>query len=188
MFPFDLQAKMAEAWFGAAAAGFAAAGAIASQSPMPWLPRPQPSALGYWFPAVTPTTSTWPWAPWLSGFGGGQSWWQLPSPLSFYGSDWTRMFTYGSHLSSWPMPYPNWTAAFPLAQPFAAFSFFTPLARPTPTLPYFPTPTETAAMFAASYRTATGHATAAMFDAMTPRPTGWSDSAWKMTPMSIFAL
>lgn len=182
MFPFAMQARMVEAWFDAAAASFAMAstiGSAAARSADPWLSGGRPSyAFGSWGPALN---SAWPWS-WLSGFGpqATSSWNQWP--FSFYGGDWMRAFTYGLPLGGWPSAQP-WTMGF-LMPSYSAF--LTPFG--TQPINVFATPAETAVRFAASYRTATGHATAAMFDALTPRPTGWSDAAWKMTPMSMFAL
>jgi len=185
VFPFAMQAKLVEAWFEAAAASFAVAGsmgATAARSFDPWMPDARRSyALSYWGPVLTPG-SAWPWS-WFAGFGSplAASWWQFP--LSFYG-DWTRAFAYGAPSSGWLMSPPALTAAFPLAQSYSAL--LTPFAPTSQRLTYLPTPADTAALFAASYRTASGHATAAMFDALMPRPASWTAAPWKLSPVWMF--
>ena len=80
MFPFAMQAKLAEAWLDAAAAGFAMAGsmgAAASRGFDPLLPSARPSyAFSFWTPVMTPA-SAWPWS-WFTGFGSPAptNWWR----------------------------------------------------------------------------------------------------------------
>ncbi|MET0569575.1 MAG: hypothetical protein ABWZ74_10900 [Hyphomicrobiaceae bacterium] len=184
MFPFTMQTKLAEAWLDAAAASFALAGsmgAAAARGFNPRLPGAHPSyAFSFWTPVMTPV-SAWPWS-WFAGFGSPAptNWWQ--APLSFYG-DWMRTFTYGATANGWLMSPQAWTAAFPLARSYSAF--LTPFALTSPQ--YFPSPADTASMIAASYRTASGHATAAMFDALMPRQTSWTSASWKHSPAWMFA-
>lgn len=176
MFPFAMQAKLAEAWFEAAAAGFAMAGSMgtaAARSLHPWLPgAPRPSyAFGSWGPVLNPA---WPWS-WLAGFGPQASWYQWP--MSFYG-DWTRAFSYGAPSNGWLASPRAWTT-FPQSLTYSAFLM--PFAQTSQ--PYFPVSADPSALFAASYRTASGHATAAMFDALMPRTVNWATAPWKLSPV-----
>jgi hypothetical protein len=179
-----MQAKLAEAWFDAAAAGFALAGsmgATAARSFDPWLPGTHPSyAFSLWAPVMTPAASAWPWS-WFAGFGSPAptTWWQ--APLSFYGN-WMRAFSYAAPSNRWLMSPQAWTMAYPLAQSYSAM--LAPFALTSPA--YLPSPAATASMIAASYRTASGHATATIFDALMPRPASWTSPSWTHSPAWMF--
>ena len=182
MFPFEMQARFAEAWLEAAAASFAMAGSMgtaAARSLEPWMPGARPSyAFSFWTPLAQPAP-VWPWS-WFAGFPApaAANWWQ---PMSFYG-DWMRAFTYAAPSNGWFMSPQAWTAAFPLARPYSAF--LTPFALTSP--PYFPSAVDAGALFAASYRTASGHATAAIFDALMPRQANWTTAPWQLSPAWMF--
>lgn len=185
MFPFAMQAKLAEAWLDAAATGFAMAGsmgATAARSFDPWSGTHSSYAFSLWAPMMKPAP-VWPWSC-FAGFGmpAPANWWQMP--WSFYG-DWMRAFAYAAPSSGWPMSPQAWTATFPLAQSYSAF--LTPFVPSSPRLTYFPASADPTALFATSYRTASGHATAAMFDALMPRPASWTAAMpWNLSPAWMF--
>jgi hypothetical protein len=183
VFPFAMQAKLAEAWFDAAAASFAMAGsmgAAAARSLDPWLPGMRQSyAFSAWTPGLS-SAPVWPWG-WVAGFGSPSVAALWPTPLSFYG-DWMRAFSYSAPSGGWLMSPQAWTAAFPLARSYSAL--LAPLAFAAPQ--YFPSPAETGALIAASYRTASGHATASIFDALMPRQPSWSSAPWRLSPAWMF--
>lgn len=171
MFPFAMQARLAQTWLDAAATGFAIAGSMgtaAVRNLEPWLPAARPSyAFGFWAPLAQPA-SVWPWSC-FAGFTPppATSWWQLP--LSFYG-DWMRAVSYAASSSGY-LPAQAWSATFPLPQPYSAL--LTPFTLTSPA--------DASAVIVASYRTAGGHATAAMFDAFMPRQSHWATAPWRLS-------
>ena len=166
MFPFDLQVKLARTWFDAAASGFAAMGALAApppRNPYAWLAPAAPMPGSFW---GVPSFAN-PWA-WMSGSASG-GWWQMPMP--FY-ANWSGPLGFGMTGAGWPSAYRTWAGMF---QPPTAFSIFAPSPwQPgvSITLPIAETAAvaiETMKFIEASYRTAGGHAAAAIFQAMEPR-------------------
>lgn len=162
MFPFVLQARLVEAWLGASAAGFAMAGAMgatAARGLEAWAPGARRGAAEH----------VWgPW-PWFAGFGTPPTtyWWQVPTSFS-------------APSSVFLGPMGAWSGGFPIP---AWYGFFPPALRP---LTFFPTQADPTALFAATYRTASGHATATMFDALMPQTGHWSTAAWKLSPAWMF--
>jgi hypothetical protein len=166
MFPFDLQAKLAQTWFDAAASGFAALSALASppRNHYSWLApaAAMPMAGGIWGASN-------PWA-WMTGASRG--WWEMPMP--FY-ANWSGPLGFGMAPNGWPSPYGTWAGMFRTATtPFSMFAP-SPWQQGAPiVLPIAETTAvavETIKLIEASYRTASGHATAAIFRAMEPPQT-----------------
>ncbi|NJO23922.1 MAG: hypothetical protein HC868_14600 [Sphingomonadales bacterium] len=161
MFPFDIQAKLAQTWFDAAASGFAVMSALTTppRNPYPWLAPA--AAMPMWGVATNP------WS-WMTGSSRG--WWQMPVP--FY-ANWSGPLGFGMAGTGWPSAYRAWAGMF---QAPTAFSIFAPSpwhASAPITLPMLDATAvavETIKFVEASYRTAGGHATAAIFRAMEPRP------------------
>lgn len=181
MFPFDLQAKLAQTWFDAAAAGFAAMGSMATQGRNPWL-APQaamPMASNFWG-APSFTANPWDWMTRPS-----TAWWQTPMPFH---ANWSGPLGFGMAATTWPSAYRAWMG---LLQAPSAFSMFGASPwRPTVnmTWPQAPTVADTLALMGASYRTAGGHATAAIFRAMDPRAGQTRALPWMPVPFSSAAL
>lgn len=166
MFPFDLQAKLAQTWFDAAAAGFAAMGALAvppPRSPYSWLTPAAPLPSGFW---GVPSFAN-PWA-WMTGRA-STNWWQMPMP-PFY-ANWSGPLGFSMAGTGWPSAYSAWAGMFQAPTPFSMFGG-SPWQPGMPiTLPMAETAAiavETMKLIEASYRTAGGHATAAIFRAMEP--------------------
>ncbi|MFM9845931.1 MAG: hypothetical protein ACKVP3_02070 [Hyphomicrobiaceae bacterium] len=184
MFPFDLQAKLAQTWFDAAASGFAAMGALTTppRNPYPWLAPAATLPASFW---GMPSLASNPWAAWMTGSSRG--WWQMPMP--FYAS-WSGPLGFGMGGAGWPSAYRAWAGLF---QPPTAFSMFAPSPwqpQATITLPFTPAEAaaNTMALIEASYRTAGGHATAAIFRAMDPRAGQMRALSWTPMPFSAPAL
>lgn len=185
MFPFDLQAKLAQTWFDAAASGFAAMGALAApppRNPYSWLAPAAPMPSGFW---DVPSFAN-PWA-WMTGRASAAGWWQMPMP--FY-ANWSGPLGFGMAGAGWPSAYRAWAGMF---QPPTAFSMFTPppwQPQTNITLPFTPAAAaaNTMALIEASYRTAGGHATAAIFRAMDPRAGQMRALSWTPMPFSAPAL
>jgi hypothetical protein len=162
MFPFDLQAKLAQTWFDAAASGFAVLGALAAPPRRnPWFApaAAMPMAGDIWGTAN-------PWA-WMTGRA-STSWWQMPMP--FY-ANWSSPLGFGMAGAGWPSAYSAWAGMFQTPTPFSMFGG-SPWQPGVPiTFPMAETAAvavETMKLIEASYRTAGGHATAAIFRAMEP--------------------
>ncbi len=170
MFPFDLQAKLAQTWLDTAASGFALLGALtASPRPNPWFaPAPMPVAGDIWGVAN-------PWA-WMTAPSRG--WWQTPMP--FY-ANWSGPLGFGMTGTGWPSAYCAWAGMFQTPTPFSMFGG-SPWQPGMPiTLPMADTAAiavETIKLIEASYRTAGGHATAAIFRAMEPRAGRTRELTW----------
>jgi hypothetical protein len=160
MFPFDLQAKLAQTWFDAAASGFAALGALTAppRNPYSWLAPA--SAMPMWSATANP------WA-WMAGSSRG--WWQMPMPFC---ANWSGPLGFGMAATGWPSGYDAWAGLFRTPTPFSIFrlSQWQPGAPMTlPIAEATAVAVETIKFVEASYRTAGGHATAAIFRAMEPR-------------------
>ena len=159
MFPFDLQAKLARTWLDAAASGLATMSALTAPPRNPWFAPALPLGTMWGLPAANP------WS-WMTGSSRG--WWQMPMP--FY-ANWSGPLGFGAAGAGWPNAYRAWTDMF-RAPP--AFSMFVPSPWPASapiTLPFVETAAvaaETIKLIEASYRTASGHATAAILRAMEP--------------------
>lgn len=171
MFPFDLQAKLAQTWLDAAASGFAALSALASprRNHYTWLApaAAMPIAGGIWGASN-------PWA-WMSGASRG--WWEMPMP--FYGN-WSGPLGFGMASNGWSSPYGAWAGMFRAPAPFSMFAP-SPWSSSVPiVLPFAETAAvavETIKLIEASYRTAGGHATAAISRAM-ERPVQTRELTW----------
>jgi hypothetical protein len=108
-----------------------------------------------------------PWA-WMTGRA-STNWWQMPMP--FYGN-WSSPLGFGMAGTGWPSAYSAWAGMFQTPTPFSMFGG-SPWQPGVPiTFPMVETAAvavETMKFIEASYRTAGGHATAAIFRAMEPR-------------------
>ena len=175
MNPFEMQAKLTKAWFDAATAGLA----VASRGFNPWVSPSAPTAFSAFWEPLAPPTSVSPW-PWLTyGQPSAANWWQAPFPFATL--DWTRAFQFAHPATVWPMPYRTWADYFPGLTPFSMYS--RPKSVQEAALePMMSMVSETTAFFA-SYRTASGHATAAILRAMDPRAGQTRTMPW--TPMTL---
>ncbi len=159
MFPFDIQAKLAKTWFDAAASGFAAMSALTTPPRNPYAWFSPPAAMPMWGTAANP----WSWM-----MGSSRGWWQMPMP--FY-ANWSGPLGFGMAGTGWPSAYSAWAGMFQTPTTFSMFA-------PSPWHPSVPmtlpiaeataVAVETIKFVEASYRTAGGHATAAILRALEP--------------------
>ena len=163
MFPFDLQAKLAQTWFDAAASGFAALGSLVAPPRNPWFAPAAALPMGAFWNVPSPAANPWSWMT-----GSSRGWWPMPMP---FGANWFNPVGFGMAGAAWPSAYRAWGGMFPTPIPFSMFA-------PSPWQPGAPivlpmaetaaVAIETIKLIEASYRTAGGHATAAILRAMEP--------------------
>jgi hypothetical protein len=190
MNPFEMQTKLAQAWFDAATSMTASMTAAATSGLNPWSGfnpwaaslTPSSAFAAFWGPfnPLVPRSGDWVW-PGAFGAPAASAWWQAPFP--FAAADWTRGFRYTLPTTVWPFPQSTWVDFFPALKPFAAFT--QPVASTPADIfkPLLSTASANADAIFASYRTASGHATAAILRAIDPRAGQARSLPW--TPMTF---
>jgi hypothetical protein len=163
MYLLDLQAKLARTWFEAAASGFAAMSDLIAPPRNPWFAPAAVFPMGTLWGLQQPAANPWSWMA-----GSNRDWWQAPMA---FGGNWFNPVNFGMAGAAWPSAYRAWAGMFRTATPLSMFA-------PSPWQPGAPivlpmaetaaVAIETIKLIEASYRTAGGHATAAVFRAMEP--------------------
>lgn len=173
MYLFDLQAKLARTWLDAAASGIAAINELVAPPRNPWFSPAAALPMGAFWGMPSPATNPWSWM-----MGANRGWWQMPTT---FGANWFNPMGFGMLGTGWPSAYRAWAGM--LHTPATPFSMFAPSpwqAGAPIVLPIAETTAvaiETIKLIEASYRTAGGHATAAILRAMEP-PARTRTSSW----------